>query len=113
MIGGFRFNIRLRLFMRMLRSIGVKVWATVLMKLVVRVLGKGELHNARDCQWFSAPVPKRSNQVAIHLPDELQRYLFRAYGLAFRMICTAPKVLVSHGSYHGESSLVALRLTLR
>ena len=83
------------------------------MKMLVRVLRRWQLHNAGDDQWLPVPVPDRSNQIAVHLPDELQRYLFGTYRFTFAMIRAAAEEFVSHRDHHAEGPLVALRLTLR
>jgi len=58
-------------------------------------------------------MPERPNEVAVQLADELYRDLFGTYRFAFAMICATAEDLVSHGGYHAECPLVALRLTLR
>ena len=83
------------------------------MKPLVRVLRTWQLHDAWYDQRLSVPVPERSNQIAIHLPDEFQGYLFGTHRLTFAMIGTAPKQFVSHRDHHAKGPLIALRLALR
>ena len=74
------------LLVNLLLSIHWKLCAYVLMKMLVRVFNRWLLHNAGHHQWLPVPVPDGTNQVAIHLPDELQRYLFGTYCFTFPMI---------------------------
>src|SRR5262249_21483172 len=110
-LGGLRFNRRLRLLVKVLLC--VLLCAKTLIELLVRVLRKWLLHNAGDDQWLPVPVPERSNQIAVHRTDELQRYLFGTYRLTFPMVRAAAEELVSHRHHHAEGPLIALRSTLR
>src|SRR5208282_1415556 len=58
------------------------------------------------------PVPDRSHQIAVHLPDEFQRYPFGAYRLAFAMIRAASEEFIPHRGHHTHGPVVTLRLTL-
>jgi len=97
----------------MLLSLLLKLCANLFMKLLVRVLRRRQLHKSGYNEWLSMPVPGRSHQIAVHLPDEFQRYPFGTYGFTFPMVRTAAKQFVSHLGHHAQCSLVALRLTLR
>src|SRR5208337_3808026 len=83
------------------------------MRMLVRVLRGWHLENAGDDKWLPVPVPEGSDQIAVHLADEFQRYLFGTYRFTFAVIRAAPKEFVSHRGHHAEGPLVALRLTLR
>jgi hypothetical protein len=78
---GLRFNMRLILF----------EYVNSLMKLLLRVLRRWQLHKTRHNKWLSTPVPGGSHQIAVHLPDEFQRYPFGTYGFTFSMVRTASK----------------------
>ena len=54
-----------------------------------------------------------TEQIAIHLPDELQRNILRADCLAFAVVGARAKHLLFHGDHHAESPLIPLRLALR
>ena len=84
---------RLNLFVTLLVSILLRLCADAVMKLLVRVLHRWQLHNAGNNQWLPVPVPERSNQIAVHLPDELQRYLFGTYRFTFAMVRAAAEVV--------------------
>jgi hypothetical protein len=62
-----------------------------LMKLLVRVLRRWQLHKTGHNEWLSMPVLGGSHQIAVHLPDEFQRYPFGTYGFTFTMVRTAAK----------------------
>src|SRR5208337_4665686 len=83
------------------------------MRMLVRVLRGWHLENAGDDKWLPVPVPEGSDQIAVHLADEFQRYLFGTYRFTFAVIRAAPKEFVSHRGHHAEGPLVTLRLTLR
>jgi hypothetical protein len=73
MIPRLRFNMYLNIVANSLIGIlGNKRMSSV-MKLLVRVLSRWYLHHTGDDQRRPMPVPNRPNQIAIHLPDELQR----------------------------------------
>jgi len=86
--------------MEMLASIRLNLYVNTLMKLRVGVLRRWQLHNTGDDQWLSAPMPDGSNQIAVHLSDELHRYLFRAYCFTLAMIGAAAEQFVSHRDHH-------------
>jgi hypothetical protein len=71
------------------------------------------LNNAGDMQGFPVAVPCRTNQVAVHRSDELERYFLGTRRFTLAMIRTTAEVFVCHGDHHAESPLIALRLTLR
>jgi hypothetical protein len=71
------------------------------------------LYNGGYNQWFPAATPCRSNQIAVHLSDELKGYLLGAHRFTLAMIRATAEVFVHHRHHHAESSLVALGLTLR
>jgi len=83
------------------------------MKMLVSVLAGWQLHNTGNFKRLPAPVPERSNEVAVQLADELNRDLFGTYRFAFAVIRATAEKLVPHCGYHAERPLVALRLTLR
>jgi hypothetical protein len=58
-------------------------------------------------------APCRSNQIAVHLSDELKGYLLGAHRFALAMIRATAEVFVHHRDHHAESPLVALGQTLR
>src|ERR1700744_2672630 len=82
-------NMCLNLSVRLLVNIRMKLRANALMKVLVRVLNRWQLHNAGDHQWLPVPAPDGTTHVAIHLPDELQRYLFGTYCFTLPMIGAA------------------------
>ena len=104
---------RLRLFVKMLVSILLKLCDNAVMRLLVRVLRSWQLHNAGNNQWLPMPMPDCSNQIPIHLPDELEGYLLGTYRFTFAMIRAAAKEFISHGDHHAQGPLVTLRLALR
>jgi hypothetical protein len=79
----------------------------------LRILVGWLLHNAGHNQWFPAAAPCRSNQITIHLSDELKGYLLGAHRFTLAMIRATAKVFVHHRDHHAENPLVALGLTLR
>ena len=98
---------------RMLCTILLRMRVQALVRLLVGVLGKRQLNHARNDQWLSVPAPDRSNQIAVHLPNELQRYLFGTHCFTLAVIRAASEEFISHRDRHAEGSLIALRLTLR
>ena len=82
---------RLNLFVEMLLSLLLKLCVRPFMKLLVRVVRRWQLHKTGYNKWLSMPVPSRSHQIAVHLPDEFQRYPFRTYRFTFPMVRTAAK----------------------
>ena len=82
------------------------------MKLLVSVLRRWQLHNTGNDQWLPVLVPELSDQIAVHFPDKLKRYLFWTHRFAFSMIRAAAKEFVSHRDHHAEGPLAALRLAL-
>src|ERR1700741_2584768 len=114
MLGGLRFSMRANLFVNILMIIRLLKWRTSsVRKLLRRVVRGWHLHNTGEDQWLPERVPKRSHQVAVHLPDKFHRYLFGTYGFTFAMIRAASEEFVPHRDHHAEGPLVALRLTLR
>ena len=81
--------------------------------MIVGILVKWLLHYAGDNQWLPMPMPGGFNQVTVHPSDELEGDLFGAHRFTLAMIGTAAEAFVGHGDHHAESSLIALRLTLR
>ena len=71
------------------------------------------LHDAGNVQWFPAATKYRLKQIAVHLADELKRYLLWTHGFTLTMIRTATEVFIHHGDNHAKSPLIALRLSLR
>jgi hypothetical protein len=69
--------------------------------------------NAGDIQRFPAAAKYRLKQIAVHLANELKRYLLWTHRFTLTMIRTATEVFIHHGDNHAESPLIALRLTLR
>src|ERR1700748_2944709 len=100
------------LLMNLVLGTPLKFRAVVLMKMLVRVLNRWQLHNSGDYQRLAVLVAKRPNQIAVHLPDELQWYLFGAYSFTFAVVRAAAKVLITHRNDHAQGPLVALRLDL-
>ena len=113
MFGGLGFDLHLSLFLKMLVSVLLKSCTHALMKLLVRVFGRWQLHNAGNDQRFPVSVPESSNQIAVHISDELQRYPLGAYRFAFAMVRAASEEFISHRGHHAQRPLVALWLTLR
>src|SRR5262249_16631274 len=71
------------------------------------------LDNAGDHQGLAVAVPDRAQQIAVHLPDELEGDLLGAYGFTFAMIRATAEAFVRHGDHHAERPLIALKLTLQ
>ena len=96
----------------MMVRILLQLCANTRMRCLVRVLRRRQLHNAGNNQWLPVTVPDRSHQIAVHLPDEFQRYSFGAYRLAFAMIRAASEEFIPHRGHHTHGPVVTLRLTL-
>src|SRR5580704_3813192 len=79
---------------------------------IVRVLVGWMLHDAGDDQRFTVPMPRCTNQVAVHPSDKLERYFLGAYGFALAMVGAAAEEFGCHRGSQADGSLVALRLTL-
>ena len=103
----------LSLFVQRLVSMRLRLCAHPIVKVLVSVFFKGQLCGSGDDQWLPVPVPQRSNQIAVHLSDELQRYPLWTDCFAFAVVRATAEVLVSHCSDHAERSLVTLGLALR
>jgi len=75
---------------------------------LVDILVEWVLHNAEDKQWFPVAAPCRSNQITVHLSDELERYLLGAHRFTLAMIRATAEEFVGHRDHHAESPLVTL-----
>jgi hypothetical protein len=71
------------------------------------------LHDGAENQQFTVAMPRRVNQVTVHLPDELKLYFLGAHRRTFATIRAAAEEFLLDRRHHIRGALIALRLALR